>query len=207
MNSWTALTAPTSMRFSARSTKRPTATPSSWRAFTTGLPGSSWSPCSRWRCWPDSATAQLLVAGAIGGLVSRMQRLVFSTRIPITYGSSLGAAVLRAGAWRAGGLGRAGPYLPAAGGGRAPAHRPAHLPDRPSAPSAAVLGIAILLGVSERFLLRLEKQAEAVIDPNRAGPSAQTAPANTSAATQREHLLRSAASPAANATARNNRAA
>ena len=30
----------------------------------------------------------LLVAGAIGGLVSRMQRLVFSTRIPITYGSS-----------------------------------------------------------------------------------------------------------------------
>ena len=30
----------------------------------------------------------VLVAGAIGGLVSRMQRLVFSTRIPITYGSS-----------------------------------------------------------------------------------------------------------------------
>jgi hypothetical protein len=33
------------------------------------------------------------------------------------------------------------------------------------APSAALLGIAILLGVSERFLLRLEKQAEAVINP------------------------------------------
>jgi len=69
------------------------------------------------------------------------------------------------------------------------------------APSAALLGIAILLGVSERFLLRLEKQAEAVIDPNRAGPSAQTAPANTSAVTQRERLLRSAASPAATAEA------
>ena len=64
------------------------------------------------------------------------------------------------------------------------------------APSAALLGIAILLGVSERFLLRLEKQAEAVINPNRAGPSAQTAPSNTSAATQRERLLRTAASPA-----------
>src|SRR5205823_14793191 len=32
----------------------------------------------------------LLIAGAIGGLVSRMQRLVFSTRIPVTYGSSWG---------------------------------------------------------------------------------------------------------------------
>ena len=68
-------------------------------------------------------------------------------------------------------------------------------------PSAALLGVAILLGVSERFLLRLEKQAEAVIDPNRAGPSVQTAPANTSAAIQRERLLRSAASPVTTAAA------
>ena|SRR5215211_6091079 len=63
-------------------------------------------------------------------------------------------------------------------------------------PSAVVLGTAILLGVSERFLLRLEKQAEAVIDPNRAGPSEQTAPANTSAAAQRVRLLRPPTSPA-----------
>src|SRR5262249_59190046 len=32
----------------------------------------------------------LLVAGAIGGLVSRMQRLGFTNHIPITYGSSWG---------------------------------------------------------------------------------------------------------------------
>jgi hypothetical protein len=69
------------------------------------------------------------------------------------------------------------------------------------APSAALFGIAILLGMSERFLLQLEKQAEAVIDPNRAGPSVQTAPANTSAAIQRERLLRSAASPVTTAAA------
>jgi hypothetical protein len=61
-------------------------------------------------------------------------------------------------------------------------------------PTAAVLGTGILLGMSERFLLRLEKQAEAVIDPNR-GPSDQTAPANTSAAAQRERLLRPTSSP------------
>ena len=63
-------------------------------------------------------------------------------------------------------------------------------------PSAAVLGTAILLGLSERFLLRLEKQAEAVIDPNRTGPSEQTAPANTSAAAQRVRLLGPPTSPA-----------
>ena len=68
----------------------------------------------------------LLLAGAIGGLVSRMQRLVFSTRIPITYGSSW-APLFCAPAWRPGGLGRAGPYLHAAGGGRTSAHRPAYL--------------------------------------------------------------------------------
>ncbi len=57
-------------------------------------------------------------------------------------------------------------------------------------PTSAVLGTAILLGMSERFLLRLEKQAEAVIDPNAKGPSDQYAPANTPAAVQRVGLLR-----------------
>ena len=80
---------------------------------------------------------QLLVAGAIGGLVSRMQRLVFSTRIPITYGSSWAplfcAPVL-------GGLGGAGPHLPAAGGGRAAAHRPGHLAGQPPAPVGRAAG-------------------------------------------------------------------
>ena len=70
-------------------------------------------------------------------------------------------------------------------------------------PSAAVLGTAILLGISERFLLRLEKQAEALIDPDRAGPSDQTAPANTSAAAQRGRLLRPPASAPVGSTTAN----
>jgi hypothetical protein len=149
----------------------------------------------------------LLVAGAIGGLVSRMQRLVFSTRIPITYGSSWAplfcAPILGAlAAWA--GLALIS-LLQTAGVLQLTALQTSS--DNLRAPSAALLGTAILLGMSERFLLRLEKQAEAVIDPNRAGPSDQTAPANTSAAAQRVRLLRQQASPAtttaANAVGRN----
>jgi hypothetical protein len=152
----------------------------------------------------------LLIAGAIGGLVSRMQRLVFSTRIPITYGSSwaplfcapiLGALAAWAGLVLISLLQTAGVLQLTA--------LQTSL-DNLQAPSAALLGTAILLGMSERFLLRLEKQAEAVIDPNRAGPSDQTAPANTSAAAQRVRLLRQPASPAttpaANAVGRNGEA-
>jgi hypothetical protein len=136
----------------------------------------------------------LLVAGAIGGLVSRMQRLVFSTRIPVTYGSSwaplfcapiLGALAAWAGLVLISLLQTAGVLQLTA--------LQTSLANL-KAPSAAVLGTAILLGTSERFLLRLEKQAEAVIDPDRAGPSDQTAPANTSAATQRQRLLHPPAS-------------
>jgi hypothetical protein len=137
----------------------------------------------------------LLVAGAIGGLVSRMQRLVFSTRIPVTYGSSwaplfcapiLGALAAWAGLvlislLQATGVLQLTALQTSLGSLRAP--------------SAALLGTAILLGMSERFLLRLEKQAEAVIDPNRVGRSDQTAPANTSAAAQRVRLLQPSASP------------
>jgi hypothetical protein len=143
----------------------------------------------------------LLVAGAIGGLVSRMQRLVFSTRIPISYGSSwaplfcapvLGALAAWAGLVLISLLQTTGVLQLSA--------LQTSLEDL-RAPSAAVLGTAILLGISERFLLRLEKQAEAVIDPNRSGPSDQTAPANTSAAAQRVRLLRPA--PSATATTAN----
>ncbi len=152
----------------------------------------------------------LLVAGAIGGLVSRMQRLVFSTRIPITYGSSWAplfcAPILGAlAAWA--GLVLVS-LLQAAGVLQLTALQTSL--DDLRTPSAALLGTAILLGMSERFLLRLEKQAEAVIDPNRAGPSDQTAPANTSAAAQRVRLLRQQAAPAtttaANAVGRNGEA-
>jgi hypothetical protein len=142
----------------------------------------------------------LLVAGAIGGLVSRMQRLVFSTRIPITYGSSwaplfcapiLGALAAWAGLVLISLLQTAGVLQLSALQTSLAALK---------APSAAVLGTAILLGVSERFLLRLEKQAEAVIDPDRAGPSDQTAPANTSAAAQRLRLLHPPAAAPVGAT-------
>ena len=143
----------------------------------------------------------VLVAGAIGGLVSRMQRLVFSARIPVTYGSSWAplfcAPVLGAlAAWA--GLVLIS-LLQAAGVLQLTALQTSV--DDLRAPSAALLGTAILLGLSERFLLRLEKQAEAIIDPNRTGPSDQTAPANTSAAAQRVRLLRPSASAATIAAA------
>jgi hypothetical protein len=138
----------------------------------------------------------LLVAGAIGGLISRMQRLVFSTRIPVTYGSSWGplfcAPILGAlAAWA--GLVLIS-LLQTAGVLQLTALQTSLAGLR--APSAAVLGIAILLGASERFLLRLEKQAEAVIDPDHVGPADQAATAHTTAAAQRVPLLRLAASPA-----------
>jgi hypothetical protein len=146
----------------------------------------------------------LLVAGAIGGLVSRMQRLVFSTRIPVTYGSSwaplfcapvLGALAAWAGLVLISLLQKAGVLQLAA------LHT--SLADL-RAPTAAVLGIAILLGISERFLLRLEKQAEAVIDPDHVGAADQAATVRTTAASQRVPVLRPATSPgavAASATA------
>jgi hypothetical protein len=138
----------------------------------------------------------LLVAGAIGGLISRMQRLVFSTRIPVSYGSSWGplfcAPVLGAlAAWA--GLVLIS-LLQTAGVLKLTALHTSLADLR--APSAAVLGIAILLGASERFLLRLEKQAEAVIDPDHTGSADQAAKARTTAATQRVPLLRPAALPA-----------
>jgi hypothetical protein len=87
----------------------------------------------------------LLVAGAIGGLVSRMQRLVFSTRIPVTYGSSWAplfcAPILGAlAAW--GGLMLIS-LLQTAGVIELSALQTSL--DSLQAPSAAVLGIAILL--------------------------------------------------------------
>ena len=118
----------------------------------------------------------LLVAGAIGGLVSRMQRLVFSSHIPITYGSSWGplfcAPILGAlAAWA--GLVLIS-LLQTAGVLQLTAlHTTLH---DLKVPTAAVLGIAILLGASERFLLRLEKQAEAVVDPDQTGPPGAPAP-------------------------------
>jgi hypothetical protein len=142
----------------------------------------------------------VMVAGAIGGLVSRMQRLVFSTRIPVTYGSSwaplfcapvLGALAAWAGLVLISLLQTAGVLQLTA--------LQTSLADLKS-PTAAVLGTAILLGTSERFLLRLEKQAEAVIDPDRAGLSDQAAPANTAAATQRLRLLHQPAAAPVGAT-------
>jgi len=123
----------------------------------------------------------LLVAGAIGGLVSRMQRLVFSSHIPITYGSSWGplfcAPILGAlAAWA--GLALISLLQTAGVLQLTELHTTLH---DLKEPTAAVLGIAILLGLSERFLMRLEKQAEAVVDPDQTGPPGAPAPPATSA--------------------------
>jgi hypothetical protein len=131
----------------------------------------------------------LLIAGAVGGLVSRMQRLVFSKRISITYGSSWAplfcAPILGAlAAW----TGLVLISLLQTTGVLELAALQTSLADL-QAPSSAVLGVAILLGLSERFLLQLEKQAETMIDPDSAGPFDQHAPANSAAANQRANLL------------------
>ena len=128
----------------------------------------------------------LLVAGAIGGLVSRMQRLVFTNHIPITYGSSWGplfcAPILGAlAAW----AGLVLISLLQAAGVLQLTDLHTTLHDL-KVPTAAVLGIAILLGASERFLLRLEKQAEAVVDPDQTGPAGAPTPPATSA-TKKAH--------------------
>jgi hypothetical protein len=132
----------------------------------------------------------LLVAGAIGGIVSRMQKLTFSRRIAITYGSSWAplfcAPILGAlAAWT--GLVLVSLLQDAGVLNLAALHT--SLADLRS-PTAAVLGVAILLGTSERFLLKLEKQAETVINPDGDGSPIQYAPANTPAARQRANLLR-----------------
>jgi hypothetical protein len=141
----------------------------------------------------------VLVAGAIGGLVSRMQRLVFSSHVPITYGSSWGplfcAPVLGALAAWAGlvliSLMQTAGVLKLTG-----LHTTLH---DLKTPTAALLGIAILLGLSERFLVRLEKQAQAVIDPDQTGPL--DAPATpTMSATKRAHTLSLPTPPDAPAT-------
>jgi hypothetical protein len=131
----------------------------------------------------------VLIAGAIGGLVSRMQRLVFSKRIPIAYGSSWAplfcAPILGAlAAW----TGLVLISLMQATGVLQLADLDTSLASL-QVPSSAVLGVAILLGTSERFLIKLEKQAETVIDPDSAGPLDQRAPANSAAANQRANLL------------------
>ena len=145
----------------------------------------------------------LLVAGAIGGLVSRMQRLVFSSHIPITYGSSWGplfcAPVLGAlAAWA--GLVLIS-LLQAAGVLQLTAVHTT-LNDLRT-PSAAILGIAILLGLSERFLLRLEKEAEAVVDPDHVGSPDASAPPSSSAAPHRGRSFVPPTSPAATTAEQN----
>lgn len=118
----------------------------------------------------------LLVAGAIGGIVSRMQRLVFSRNVAITYGSSWAplfcAPVLGAlAAW--GGLMLIA--LLKAVGVLQLGELPTEAADLRS-PTAAVLGLAIVLGLSERFLSQLEKQAQTMISSNGQRQSPQVPP-------------------------------
>jgi hypothetical protein len=125
----------------------------------------------------------LLSAGAVGGVISRMQRLVFTRKASISFGSSwvplFCAPVLGAlAAWgglmliallkATGVLSLDGIDVSAAG-----LHRPA----------AATLGLAVLLGLSERILNQLEQQASTIVSPEDDAGRQPPAPAVRGAAT------------------------
>jgi hypothetical protein len=134
------------------------ARPRSSPASTTGQPGWSLLRCCPWAL-VSLGYGVVLVAGAIGGIVSRTQRLVFSRQVPMTYGSSwaplfcapvLGALAAWAGLMMISLLKATGVLQLSA--------LATELPDLRS-PTAGVLGVAVVLGLSERFLSQLEKQA------------------------------------------------
>jgi hypothetical protein len=124
----------------------------------------------------------VLLAGFLGGLVSRMQRLVYAQGRPTAYGASwvplflaplLGAMV----AW-------AGLHLLALMQGLGVLSLSSVLPanaDFRLLPPVSVLGLSVLLGFSERFLNRLGEKAEQVVsgtDQQGGSPAAAGSPAS-----------------------------
>ncbi len=121
----------------------------------------------------------ILLAGAIGGLISRLQQLVYAKGLPTAYGSSwvplylaplLGALAAWAGLTllallqtlqvidlRALNLSAGFAGLPA----------------------SQLLGIAVLLGISERFLNRIGAQAEDVVAATSSGTAAEASKLQT----------------------------
>lgn len=126
----------------------------------------------------------LLVAGAIGGLISRLQRLVYAEGLPTAYGSSwvplFGAPLLGAlAAW--GGL-----HLLTVLRSLGVVDLSALLPESAAgvllAPTPPVIGLAVLLGLSERVLNQFGKQAEKVLSPDGEPAGHQPAPTTPPAA-------------------------
>jgi hypothetical protein len=121
----------------------------------------------------------ILLAGAIGGLISRLQQLVYAKGLPTAYGSSwvplyLAPLLGALAAW-------AGLTLLAL-------LQTLQVIDLPALnvsagfaglPSTQLLGIAVLLGLSERFLNRIGAQAEEVVGTPASQPSADASAAGT----------------------------
>lgn len=112
----------------------------------------------------------ILVAGAVGGLISRLQRIVYAEGLPTAYGSSwvplfcaplLGALA----AW--GGL-HLLTVLQSLGIIDLKSLIPTPEAVNALRPAAPVLGVAVLLGLSERILNQFGQQAEKVLaaDPD-----------------------------------------
>jgi hypothetical protein len=121
----------------------------------------------------------ILLAGAIGGLISRLQQLVYAKGLPTAYGSSwvplyLAPLLGALAAW-------AGLTLLAL-------LQTLQVIDLPALnvsagyaglPSTQLLGIAVLLGLSERFLNRIGAQAEEVVGTPASQPSTDASAAGT----------------------------
>lgn len=120
----------------------------------------------------------ILLAGAIGGLISRLQRLVYAKGLPTSYGSSwvplyLAPLLGALAAW--GGL----TLLALLQTLQVIDLRSLNLlAGFAGLPANHLLGTAVLLGLSERFLNRVGVQAEQVISGTSSGASPDTTAAN-----------------------------
>jgi hypothetical protein len=123
-----------------------------------------------------SGFGPVLLAGFLGGLVSRLQRLVYAKGRPTAYGASwvplflaplLGALV----AW--GGLHLLA-VLQSVGIANLQSLIPPN-PDFKGAVSASTLGVAVLFGFSERFFNQLGATAESVVSGDKTEQSAAAA--------------------------------
>jgi hypothetical protein len=118
----------------------------------------------------------ILLAGFVGGLVSRMQRLVYGRGRPTAYGASwvplfLAPLLGALAAW-------AGLHLLALLQALSIANLATLLPpggDVRLSTSAPILGLATLLGFSERLFNQLGDQADKVLAPDSDGGSPATA--------------------------------
>lgn len=111
----------------------------------------------------------VLVAGAIGGLISRLQRIVYAEGLPTAYGSSwvplfcaplLGALA----AW--GGL-HLLTVLQSLGVVDLRSLIPTPEAVDALRPAAPLVGVAVLLGLSERILNRFGEQADRILGPDK----------------------------------------